>query len=112
MAKPSAANVTKVRFRPIIAFIMSQAPLWRFDAELPLDESLFFRDRSDFSGKSEDRFRRRTPSLRNVTVTAPYGHAGSFETLKQFLKHHLDPVSGMARLSGKGAGKHGGWMMN
>jgi len=105
--KAKCSQCHKGAFQTDHRFYNVASPLWRFDAELPLDESLFFRDRSDFSGKSEDRFRRRTPSLRNVTVTAPYGHAGSFETLKQFLKHHLDPVSGMARLSGKGAGNMG-----
>src|SRR5690606_1852340 len=33
----------------------------------------------------------RTPSLLNVAVTAPYGHAGAFETLEQVLRYHVDP---------------------
>jgi len=37
--------------------------------------------RADVTGKREDRFRFRTPSLRNVAETAPYMHDGSLATL-------------------------------
>ncbi|MEM7098794.1 MAG: cytochrome c peroxidase [Pseudomonadota bacterium] len=40
----------------------------------------------------EDRYRFRTPSLLNVAVTAPYGHAGTYESLNQVLQHYDDPV--------------------
>lgn len=30
----------------------------------------------------------RTPSLRNVTLTAPYGHSGAYPTLETFLAAH------------------------
>lgn len=43
-----------------------------------------------------DKYAFRTPSLRNVTLTAPYGHAGAYADLTAFLRHHLDPVSGLA----------------
>lgn len=33
----------------------------------------------------------KTPSLRNVSRTAPYMHAGQYKTLKQVLKHYNDP---------------------
>ncbi|MEM8814269.1 MAG: cytochrome c peroxidase [Pseudomonadota bacterium] len=39
--------------------------------------------------RPEDRYRFRTPSLRNVALTAPYGHAGSFATLEDVVRHHL-----------------------
>lgn len=42
-----------------------------------------------------DRFKFRTPSLRNVEFTAPYGHAGSFGTLEAVIRHHLDPVKSL-----------------
>jgi len=35
----------------------------------------------------------RTPSLRNVTKTAPYMHAGQYQTLGDVLKHYDDPPS-------------------
>ena len=43
------------------------------------------------TGRSEDAFRFRTPSLRNVTHTAPYGHDGAYATLEGVVRHHLDP---------------------
>ena len=46
------------------------------------------------SDRLEDAYRFRTPSLRNVALTAPYGHNGAYQTLRQMLAHHLDP-SGM-----------------
>lgn len=36
-----------------------------------------------------------TPSLRNVTATGPWGHAGAFSDLAAFLRHHTHPASGM-----------------
>ncbi|MCG8511331.1 MAG: c-type cytochrome, partial [Rhodospirillales bacterium] len=35
----------------------------------------------------------RTPSLRNVAATAPYGHTGAYRTLEAIVRHHLDPES-------------------
>jgi cytochrome c peroxidase len=39
----------------------------------------------------EDAYRFRTPSLRNVALTAPYGHNGAYPTLESIVCHHLDP---------------------
>jgi len=33
----------------------------------------------------------KTPSLRNVSKTAPYMHAGQYKTLKDVLRHYNDP---------------------
>ncbi len=43
----------------------------------------------------EDAYRFRTPSLRNVALTGPYGHNGAYATLEGIIRHHLDPVSGL-----------------
>ena len=43
--------------------------------------------------REEDRYRFRTPPLRNVTKTAPYFHDGSERTLKGAIERHLDPLS-------------------
>jgi len=43
------------------------------------------------SDNLKDMYKFRTPSLRNVTLTAPYGHNGAYPTLKGIIKHHLDP---------------------
>ena len=40
----------------------------------------------------EDAYRFRTPSLRNVALTAPYGHNGAYPTLKGMVRHHLNPL--------------------
>jgi cytochrome c peroxidase len=39
----------------------------------------------------EDAYRFRTPSLRNVALTPPYGHNGAYATLEGIIRHHLDP---------------------
>jgi len=44
-------------------------------------------------GKSddlEDAYRFRTPMLRNVAVTAPYGHNGAYPTLEGIIRQHID----------------------
>lgn len=43
------------------------------------------------TGVPDDRYAFRTPSLLNVEVTAPYGHSGSYLTLEEVIRHHLDP---------------------
>ncbi len=45
----------------------------------------------------EDRFRFRTPSLRNVELTGPWGHAGAFDGLEAAVRHHLDPAASLER---------------
>ncbi|MEO1734170.1 MAG: cytochrome c peroxidase [Pseudomonadota bacterium] len=39
-----------------------------------------------------DAYRFRTPMLRNVAITGPYGHNGAYPTLVGIVRHHLDPV--------------------
>lgn len=48
------------------------------------------------SDRLDDAYRFRTPSLRNVALTAPYGHNGAYPTLEGILRHHLDPEAGFA----------------
>lgn len=47
------------------------------------------------TGREADRYAFRTPSLRNVALTAPYGHAGSHKDLFQFIADHADPTQGL-----------------
>lgn len=47
------------------------------------------------TGDPADAYAFRTPSLRNVTLTAPYGHSGAYATLEGVIRHHLDPVSAL-----------------
>jgi cytochrome c peroxidase len=44
------------------------------------------------TGLSGDKYKFRTPPLRNVTKTAPYFHDGSEPTLKGALRRHLNPL--------------------
>lgn len=43
----------------------------------------------------EDAYRFRTPMLRNVELTAPYGHNGAFPTLEAMIAHHADPIASL-----------------
>ncbi len=47
----------------------------------------------------EDAYRFRTPPLRNVALTAPYGHNGAFPTLNSMIKHHAAPQTSKANWS-------------
>ena len=47
------------------------------------------------TGDAADAYAFRTPSLRNVTHTGPYGHAGAYPTLEAAVRHHLDPVAAL-----------------
>jgi len=42
-----------------------------------------------------DRYRFRTPSLRNVELTGPWGHDGAYASLEAVVRHHLDPVAAL-----------------
>ncbi len=44
----------------------------------------------------EDAYRFRTPSLRNVELTAPYGHNGAFPALEAIIRHHANPSESLA----------------
>jgi len=47
------------------------------------------------TGDPSDLYAFRTPSLRNVALTAPYGHAGTHSDLRGFVMAHLDPVANL-----------------
>ena len=53
--------------------------------------------------REKDNFRFRTPSLRNVALTGPWGHDGAYDSLTDIVRHHLDPVNSLTayRLSEK-----------
>lgn len=48
------------------------------------------------TGIADDMYRFRTPSLRNVAQSAPYGHNGAYSELEDIVVHHLDAVKGLA----------------
>jgi len=47
------------------------------------------------TGNADDIYRFRTPTLRNVALTGPYGHDGAYATLEAVVRHHLDPVQSL-----------------
>ena len=47
------------------------------------------------TNRAEDVYAFRTPSLRNVAATAPYGHAGGHKDLRAFVMFHTDPAAGL-----------------
>ncbi len=42
-----------------------------------------------------DAYRFRTPMLRNIALTGPYGHNGAYPTLEGMVRHHLDPIAAL-----------------
>jgi cytochrome c peroxidase len=51
--------------------------------------------REQVTDEIKDRYTFRTPTLSNIALTAPYGHAGAYDTLEDMLKHHLSPVDSL-----------------
>ncbi len=43
-----------------------------------------------------DNYKFRTPSLRNVALTGPWGHDGAFSDLKEIVVHQLNPIEALA----------------
>ncbi len=60
----------------------------------------------NLTGRPEDHGRFKTPSLRNVALTAPYMHDGRFQTLEQVVAHYDHGVQRAANLDPNLA-KHG-----
>ncbi|MBT4520416.1 MAG: cytochrome C peroxidase [Halieaceae bacterium] len=50
------------------------------------------------TGRDRDQFDFRTPSLLNVALSAPYGHAGAYQTLEQVIRHYDNPREEVERL--------------
>jgi len=54
------------------------------------------------TGQASDAYAFRTPSLRNVTATAPYGHTGAYADLRSFLQAHSAPRAALQAFTGDG----------
>ena len=46
--------------------------------------------REQVTGNPNDTLKFRTPILRNVALTAPYGHSGAYDTLRAVVEHNMD----------------------
>jgi len=51
--------------------------------------------RERVTGDPADRYRFRTPSLRNVLLTAPYGHVGAFNVIRNQVRHYRDTAESL-----------------
>ncbi len=51
--------------------------------------------RENVTGDPADRYKFRTPSLRQVAQTGPWGHDGAFSSLEAMVRHHLDAVKSL-----------------
>lgn len=49
------------------------------------------------TGRMEDAYKFRTPSLRNIAQTAPYGHTGAYATLETFIPAHINPQNALTQ---------------
>jgi cytochrome c peroxidase len=58
--------------------------------------------KAEFTGRDEDAGKFRTPTLRNVALTAPYMHDGSIATLEEVIRTHY-AAGGRAVYAGKDA---------
>lgn len=54
------------------------------------------RGRALETGVTLDNYKFRTPALRNVAITGPYMHDGTFKTLEAVVRHHLNPAAGLS----------------
>lgn len=48
--------------------------------------------RANATSRATDRYKFRTPPLRNVLQTGPWGHNGVFKSLQEVIEHHFNPV--------------------
>ena len=64
---------------------------WRFDADFSAPLADVLKGRISVSGKPEDAFKMRTPTLRNLSYSAPYGWAGGYQSLKGIVRAHVQP---------------------
>ncbi|MBT8146618.1 MAG: cytochrome-c peroxidase [Gammaproteobacteria bacterium] len=51
--------------------------------------------RERVTADAADRYKFRTPSLRQVAYTGPWGHDGAYNSLVDMIKHHLNPVEAL-----------------
>lgn len=63
------------------------------ESQTPLED----RGRAESTNLPGDFAKFRTPSLRNVWVTKPYGHTGAYNSLKAVVEHHLDPITSLEK---------------
>jgi len=81
MSKPPA--VSRVQIAPGEHVMVAREVLQEASEPVPGDLGLY-----EITGRPEDRWKYRTPGLRNVALTAPYMHDGSIPTLDQVVRFY------------------------
>ncbi len=65
---------------------------------LSYNTSLKDSGRAHITGLPEDKFKFKTPSLRNVALTKPYMHDGRYATLEECLDHYTNNITNLVNL--------------
>ena len=52
--------------------------------------------RGRVTGLAADMYKFRVPSLRNVALSAPYGHSGAYTKIESYIKHYRNPAEGLS----------------
>lgn len=66
---------------------------------LSVNPALIDSGRAHITGNPNDRYKFKTPSLRNITLTAPYMHDGRFLTIDQCLQHYVSGITNTVNLA-------------
>jgi len=77
------------------AIAMPQIGAGKGDNQAAYDDGRDDFGRERVTGQLSERFRFRTPALRNIALTAPYGHAGAYNTLEAVVLHYIDPANAL-----------------
>jgi len=64
---------------------------WRFDANFSEELPDVLEGRITVTAKPSDAYRLRTPTLRNLSYSGPYGLAGGYNTLEGIIRAHVQP---------------------
>ncbi len=54
--------------------------------------------RAKVTGLAQDKYKFKTPTLRNIALTKPYMHDGSLQTLNDCLNHYTNPITNTTNL--------------
>jgi cytochrome c peroxidase len=55
------------------------------------------------TGSRADHYKFKTPSLRNVELTGPWGHDGAWTSLREVVEHYVDPAAALDRWNASSA---------
>ena len=65
---------------------------------MPINTFINDSGRAHITGLAQDKYKFKTPSLRNVALTKPYMHDGSLQTLNECLDHYTNPITNTVNL--------------